>query len=138
MPTTEVNGPLSLHAQASETAPDGSVVKPLLRTELASQCHCTLAAGATSWPVAHYDIAELWYCLAGEGQFYCEGTNQDQPFAIAAGASWHIPPRKVFQFRNSGAQPLMFLITTTPPWPGSQAANTRVTGYWADTVSARP
>lgn len=113
-----------------ETAPDGSLVRPLLRTRYASQCHCTLAVGEVSQAVAHYQLEELWYCLAGAGQFYCEGTNQNQPFAVNAGSTWHIPAGSVFQFRNTGNQALMFLITTTPPWPGNSAANTQVKGFW--------
>lgn len=57
------------HKQLGEavdaTAPDGSEVRFLLRGELGELNHFTLPPGATSGPVAHHTIEEIWYFLSG-------------------------------------------------------------------------
>jgi hypothetical protein len=40
---------------------------------------------------------------------------------VYEGVSLNIPIRVAFQFRNNGTEPLCFLITTMPPWPGEEA-----------------
>jgi mannose-6-phosphate isomerase-like protein (cupin superfamily) len=50
--------------------------------------------------------------------------------AVHAGICVTIPPRTHFQFRNTGKVPLIFIIATMPPWPGSHEAE-RVPDYWA-------
>jgi hypothetical protein len=44
-------------------------------------------------------------------------------------ASLNIPLGTRFQFRNTGAEPLCFIIATLPPWPGEDEAITQV-GHW--------
>ena len=47
----------------------------------------------------------------------------------AFGVCLTIPPGTSFQFRNTGWEPLCFIITTMPPWPGPEEA-VRVTDHW--------
>jgi mannose-6-phosphate isomerase-like protein (cupin superfamily) len=57
---------------ADTTAPDGSEIR-LLATEAqgatrASLCEVRLPAGATSRPVFHRTVEEIWYVLEGRGR----------------------------------------------------------------------
>ncbi|MEM9622082.1 MAG: cupin domain-containing protein [Pseudomonadota bacterium] len=130
MQTASLTEPLHVVDCPQETAPDGSLVRPLLQTSAASQCHCTLGAGQVSQAIAHREIAELWYCLSGTGEFYCEVLNHQEPFTVAVGTTWHVPPGKAFQFRNTSTNDLTFLITTLPPWPGEEEADLQAEGVW--------
>jgi mannose-6-phosphate isomerase-like protein (cupin superfamily) len=48
---------------------------------------------------------------------------------VNAGVSLTIPVGTHFQFRNTGAVPLRFVIATMPQWPGSDEA-VRVEDHW--------
>ncbi len=130
VPDNPPDGPFTARREAAETAPDGSAVIPLARAPGASHCFCTLPAGQVSRAVAHRTVEELWYCLAGRGEFYSSGLNNGEPFAVQTGMSWRVPPRFVFQFRNPGPAELSFVITTLPAWPGDAEADTEVAGVW--------
>ncbi len=113
-----------------EVAPDGSTVRPLARCRDASHCHCVLDPGQVSVAVAHRTVDELWYCIAGTGEFYCQNLGP-RPIPIHAGSSWHVPRGESFQFKNTSVEPLQCIITTCPPWPPSGAAEALpATSFW--------
>ncbi len=50
--------------------------------------------------------------------------------SVKSRISLTIPLRTEFQFRNTHAEPLKFIIITIPPWPGPDEA-VRTIGHWS-------
>lgn len=119
----------ALKSDADYLAPDGSEIRLLPAMKAGGLCHCTLAAGKISSPVAHRNVEEIWYVLDGEGEVWRKNAAAEETVRVGAGASLTIPPRTAFQFRNTGAGPLCILIVTMPQWPGPQEAEKAV-GVW--------
>ena len=111
------------------TAPDGSEVRFLLRGERGELNHFTLPPGATSTPVAHHAIEEIWYFLSGEGEMWRSDGISEEVLRVGPGVCLDVPTGVRFQVRNTGTEPLRFLIATMPPWPGPQEAYP-VEGRW--------
>jgi mannose-6-phosphate isomerase-like protein (cupin superfamily) len=126
---------LRLDDALSVTAPDGSLVRPLLATGGGSVAYCTLGPGRVSFAVRHTVIEEIWVYLAGHGEMWRRDprTDEEAIVACAPGLSITIPEGVEFQFRNTGDEPLVFLCFTMPPWPGEQVA-TVVSGKWKPTA----
>jgi mannose-6-phosphate isomerase-like protein (cupin superfamily) len=112
-------------------APDRSEIRLLLGFARGGLAHCTLPAGATSSPVAHKSVDEVWYFLVGVGQVWRKRGDVEEVTDVAAGRCLTIPRRTTFQFRNIGEQPLQILISTMPSWPGPEEAE-HVEGHWPD------
>ena len=111
-------------------APDGSEIRLLHQVDGASVVHCALPVGAVSIPVTHRTVEEIWYFLAGQGQVWRAQGDLKEVLDTRAGVSLTIPLGTRFQFRNTGAVPLEFLIATTPPWPGEDEAVLLDAGRW--------
>lgn len=111
-------------------APDGSEIRLLHQLEGVSVVHCRLPVGATSIPVRHRTVEEVWFFLAGAGQVWRKQGEREQTLDVAAGVSLTIPLGTDFQFRNTGDAPLEFIIATTPPWPGEDEAVVLGAGQW--------
>lgn len=111
-------------------APDGSEIRLLHSLSGASVVHCTLPVGAVSTPVRHRRVEEVWYFLAGAGQVWRKQGEREQVLDVRGGLSLTIPLGTQFQFRNTGAVPLEFIIATTPPWPGADEAIVLDEGRW--------
>lgn len=111
-------------------APDGSEIRFLHHLGCASVVHCTLPVGAVSIPVQHRTVEEVWFFLEGAGQVWRKKGEGEQVLEVSPGMSLTIPLGTQFQFRNTGAEPLEFLITTTPPWPGEDEAVLLDVGCW--------
>jgi mannose-6-phosphate isomerase-like protein (cupin superfamily) len=109
--------------------PDGSTIHELVRTGRGSFAHCTLPVEATSLAVRHRTVDEIWYCLEGQGEVWRDDGDCSQIVAFTLGVSLSIPVGTSFQFRNTGTEHLRFVLTTMPPWPGSDEAEL-VTGAW--------
>jgi mannose-6-phosphate isomerase-like protein (cupin superfamily) len=110
-------------------APDGSEIRLLSKGFRGSLCHCVLPTGKVSKAVSHKSVEELWYCLAGEGKVWRRQNEKDNEVEVRPGTSLSIQPGMSFQFRNTGSEPLCFIIATMPPWPGpEEALDTR--GRW--------
>ena len=112
-------------------APDGSEIRLLHSLSGCSVVHCALPVGVVSIPVRHRTVEEVWYFLAGEGQVWRKQGGREQLIEARRGLSLTIPLGTAFQFRNTGAVPLEFIIATTPPWPGEDEAILLDAGYWA-------
>ena len=117
-----------------ETAPDGSSVELLQRTPLASQCLCSLPAGAVSQAVRHRSVEELWYVVAGTGELWLEHSGV---IRLAVGTSARIEAGHGFQFRADAGETVRIHITTLPPWPGDAEAQ-RATGPWQASLTGTP
>ncbi len=111
-------------------APDGSQIRLLAKVEGGSMCHCTLLPGEVSKATAHRTVEELWYCISGSGQVWRKQGDLEAVVDVGPGVSLSIPTGTTFQFRNAGDDPLCFVITTMPPWPGSGEAIAKPE-YWA-------
>jgi mannose-6-phosphate isomerase-like protein (cupin superfamily) len=119
-------------------APDGSTIRELLETDAASLVRCELPPGGVSLAVKHRTIVELWYFLEGQGEVwrkYDEG--REELVAVLPGMCLRIPTGAAFQFRNTGAGSLAFLIVTMPPWPGEGEA-VRVADHWPAAADGDP
>ena len=103
-------------------APDGSQIRLLARVRGGSMCHCTLPPGEVSKAIAHRTVEEIWYCISGKGQVWRKRGDLEVVVDVGPGVSLSIPTGTTFQFQNVGKDPLCFVITTIPPWPGSGEA----------------
>ena len=82
-----------------------------------------------SLAVAHHSVEEIWYFLQGRGQLWRKLGQQEEVVDVSRGVSVTIPTGAHFQFRNTGAEPLQFVLTTMPPWPGEEEAY-HVKDHW--------
>jgi len=119
-----------LSSQYDTLAPDGSEIRLLLATHSASMVHCTLPAEKVSLAVYHQTVDELWYFISGEGEVWRKNDQHEIVMPFKAGMSLSILLGTSFQFRNTGKEPLCFIIATMPPWPGSNEA-IETKGKWA-------
>jgi mannose-6-phosphate isomerase-like protein (cupin superfamily) len=122
-----------LPGAADAVAPDGSDVRVLLALPRGGLAHFALAAGGTSIAVAHRNVEEIWFFLAGRGEMWRRLDGEEQVVAVDAGVCITIPARTHFQFRAFGVEPLAAIGVTMPPWPGPDEAHA-VTGPWTPTV----
>jgi mannose-6-phosphate isomerase-like protein (cupin superfamily)/heme-degrading monooxygenase HmoA len=123
-----------LPAEPDVTAPDGSDVRILLRTERGSTAHFELGPGRTSVAVRHRTVEEVWYFLSGRGQMWRRTPDGDERIdEVTPGVSIDIPVGTAFQFRTVGDEPLSALGTTMPPWPDDDAEAIAVDGPWPPT-----
>jgi mannose-6-phosphate isomerase-like protein (cupin superfamily) len=131
-----------LPARPDVTAPDGSDVRVLVRSERGSMAHFELAPGQTSQAVRHLHVEELWFVVGGTGEMWLGG---DEPAVVTLeeGVSLRIPPATPFQFRATGdagakgaagGVPLAAVAVTMPPWPLDQEEAVAVDGPWTPTV----
>jgi mannose-6-phosphate isomerase-like protein (cupin superfamily) len=117
---------------ADTTALDGSEVR-LLATEAqgttrASLCEVRLPPGATSRPVFHRTVEEIWYVLEGRGRVWrCPAGVAADPVDVSPGDALAIPTGWAFQFRADAKAGLRFLCFTTPAWPGPDEAQPAAT-----------
>jgi mannose-6-phosphate isomerase-like protein (cupin superfamily) len=105
-------------------APDGSEITLLVTdAQRASLVEVRLAAGATSKPVRHQTVEEIWYFLAGEGHVW-RNPPAGEPVidSVSPGSVLTIPTGWEFQFQAGAGADLRFLCYTSPPWPGDQEA----------------
>ena len=92
-----------------------------------------LAPGATSIPVKHRTVDEIWFVLHGAGEMWRAQAEREEILSLAPGMCLTVPLGTAFQFRCSGPDPLAILGVTMPPWPGEGEAE-RVSGKWPDSV----
>ena len=114
-------------------APDGSEVRLLSSVVRGSMALFTLPAGAVAKAVAHRTIEEVWYIVSGTGRIWRRLQDQEEITDVGPGTSLSIPVGTHFQFRCDGAEPLVVVGATMPPWPGADEAFI-VPGPWAATA----
>ena len=114
-------------------APDGSDVRILCGVSRGGMALFSLPAGAVARAVAHRTVEEVWYVVAGRGRIWRKLGQDEEIVEIDAGVSLAIPTGASFQFRCNGAEPLIILGATMPPWPGMQEAYP-TKGIWLPTV----
>jgi mannose-6-phosphate isomerase-like protein (cupin superfamily) len=112
----------SLAESVDHIAPDGSEIRLLAQGNGGGFAHCTLPVGKTSSAVVHKTVEEIWFFTAGRSQVWRKVNYVGRTVDVHPGLSLTIPTGASFQFRNTGDEPLEFIITTLPPWPGTQEA----------------
>ncbi len=110
-------------------APDGSEIRLLLSFARGGLAHCTLAPHAVSSPVQHKSVEEIWYFLEGEGEVWRREGKDENLVRVYPGRSIAIDSGVAFQFRNTGDEPLRFVIATLPKWPGPGESEPAA-GHW--------
>lgn len=115
------------------TAPDGSQVAVLLALRGGSMATFTLQPGQVSAAVTHRTVEELWYVMSGRGAMWRRSASQECITPLAPGLCLSVPLGTAFQFRCEGAEPLVAVAVTMPPWPGPDEA-VAVAGPWAAAV----
>lgn len=118
-----------LRQEYDAIAPDGSEVRLLMDATRGALNHFTLPPHTTSQAITHKTIEEIWYFLGGQGQFWRKQGAHEEMVDVGPGVCIDIPTGVHFQFRNTGFDPLRFVIATMPPWPGDDEA-VRVPGPW--------
>jgi mannose-6-phosphate isomerase-like protein (cupin superfamily) len=127
-PATPINKLLPTNHDT--VAPDGSLVRLLVRVTGASMAHFELGAGEVSIPQQHRTVNEIWYVLGGLGSMWrLSATGEASTIDLRAGVALTIPVGTSFQFRNTGRVPLEVIGVTQPPWPGEGEARA-VDGQW--------
>jgi mannose-6-phosphate isomerase-like protein (cupin superfamily) len=120
----------SLPEAPDTIAPDGSEIRILPQLARGSMVHARLPPGATSKPVVHRSVEELWYVVAGQGEMWRRRGAQEEIVPLRPGVALSIPVGTAFQFRNLGDGPLDVVLVTMPPWPGAEEAMPAA-GPWA-------
>lgn len=119
-------------------APDGSDVRILLGLAAGGLAHFALPPGATSVPVRHRTVAEIWYFVSGAGEMWRSQDGRAEIVPVRPGTTITIPVGTAFQFRSTTDDPLAAVGVTMPPWPGAGEAELLPDGAWPPTVSPGP
>jgi mannose-6-phosphate isomerase-like protein (cupin superfamily) len=123
---------LSVPAEPTILAPDGSEVRVLLSRPGGSMAHFRLPPGGITMAVRHRTVEEIWFVLAGHGALWRSLDGRAETVALTPGVSATIPVGTAFQFRAFD-EDLEILGVTMPPWPGAEEA-VFVEGVWEATV----
>jgi mannose-6-phosphate isomerase-like protein (cupin superfamily) len=105
---------------ADYLAPDTSEIRRLSTMQRGGLAHCTLPPGRTTAAVRHKHVEEIWYFLSGTGDVWRSLATSENSVKVSSGDCLTLPTGCLFQFRNTGDDPLCFLIATMPPWPGDR------------------
>jgi mannose-6-phosphate isomerase-like protein (cupin superfamily) len=117
---------------ADAIALDGSEVRLLCALARGSLAVFSLAPQTIAKAVAHRTVEEIWYFTAGHGRFWRQLGEAEEITEIGPGVSISIPTGTHFQYRCDGAEPLVAVAVTMPPWPGAGEAYP-VDGIWRPT-----
>ncbi|MDA0785245.1 MAG: cupin domain-containing protein [Proteobacteria bacterium] len=120
---------VQLGPEVDAIAPDGSEIRVMGARPGGTFAHCTLPVGATSLAVRHRTVEEIWYVLSGDGEVWRSFDGREEVTPVSAGIALTIPLGTHFQFRTTGGEPLRFVLSTMPPWPGEDEA-VRVDDHW--------
>ena len=114
-------------------AADGMEVRLLCGLPSVQTAIFSLAPGRVGRAVAHRTVEEVWYFLRGTGRMWRKSGTLEEIVEVSPGVSVNIPLGTRFQLRCDGADPLVAVAVTMPPWPGGEEAYF-VDGIWPPTV----
>ena len=104
-----------LPGQYNYLAPDGSEIRLLPEMKDGGLSHCRLPIQGISQAVTHKTVEEIWYFIQGQGKVWRKQGDREEVVDAGPGTCLTIPTGTHFQFRNTGQEPLRFIITTMPP-----------------------
>lgn len=125
---------MSLPAEPTATAPDGSRVRVLLGSPHGGLAHFEFPSGETAPAVRHKTVDEVWYILSGRGEMWLSDEGRDDVVELRAGTCISIPVGTTFQVRTHRPVSLCAVGATMPPWPGPHEALV-VAGRWQPTLA---
>jgi mannose-6-phosphate isomerase-like protein (cupin superfamily) len=119
----------------SKTAPAGSKLISLLKTERGGLSYVTFPPNKVGRAHMNNTVEEIWFFIQGIGEFWRKHGDNEQTVTFGQNTCLTIPPRTHFQYRNLGDEPLVMLIVTMPPFPGDQES-VDVKGKWGADIDA--
>jgi len=93
----------------------------------------TVPPGQVNRATVHATVSEFWHVLSGRGEIWRRDESGEKVTLLTPGVSIDIPVGTAFQYRCTGAVPLVFTCTAMPPWPGEDEALI-IDGPWAPHV----
>jgi mannose-6-phosphate isomerase-like protein (cupin superfamily) len=121
---------------ADAKSPAGAEIRFIMDGTTGNMIHSTVGPGQISRATVHSTVSEFWYVLEGNGEIWRRDEAVEKITRLFAGVSIDIPVGTAFQYRNVGTEPLKFVCTTMPPWPGDHEAS-HLEGAWNPTVNDR-
>lgn len=121
-PKTSTWATVQLPKDNDYLAPDHSEIRLLPDVNGGGMSHCTLPVDSVSRAVYHKTVDEIWYFISGSGEVWRKDGQEEAVDLVSPGTCLSIPCGTRFQFRNTGSEPLCFVIATIPGWPGADEA----------------
>lgn len=125
---------MTLKSLPDYIAADGSEGRSLVTATHGKLNNFTLKPGTISTAVKHAIVEEIWFVESGRGEMWMKTGDVETNIPLTPGASFVIPVRTTFQFRNMcDAENLTAMVMTMPPWPGDHVIDI-CDGPWEPTV----
>ena len=111
-------------------SPLGARIRFLMDGPHGNMIHSTVPPGMVGRACHFRTIDEYWFILSGRGEVWRRGEDGTESVTgLRPGVSVDIPLGTAFQYRCRGREPLTFICTALPPWPGDDEA-VLVDGPW--------
>ena len=111
-------------------SPLGANIRYLMDGPHGNMIHSTVPPGMTGRACHFRTIDEYWFVLSGRGEIWRRAVDGTESVTeLRPGVSVDIPLGTAFQYRCRGSEPLTFICTALPPWPGDDEA-VLVDGPW--------
>lgn len=119
-------------------SPLGAWIRILMDGPHGNMIHSTVPPGMVGRACHFRTIDEYSYVLSGEGEIWRRSSGGSESVTrLIAGVCVDIPLGTNFQYRCTGGEPLVFMCTALPPWPGDDEA-VIVDGPWLPCVDPEP
>lgn len=109
--------------------PDGSEVRLMGAVNAGTTSSFSLPAGASSAPIEHRTVEELWVVISSRGQIWRKQGEREEITGLETSMGPSIPLCAHFQFRAAPDVVIVAVGVTMPPWPGHDEA-IPVEGPW--------
>ncbi|MEM7545242.1 MAG: cupin domain-containing protein [Pseudomonadota bacterium] len=126
----------TLAPRPDATSPAGAEIRFVMNGAAGNMIHSTVPPGQTNRATVHSTVSEFWHVISGVGQIWRRDAAGEEITALTPGTSIDIPQGTAFLYRNPGAEPLIFICITMPPWPGDEEA-THLDGPWEPSAHLR-
>ncbi len=118
---------------ADAQSPAGADIRFIMEGPTGNMIHSTVPPGQVNRATLHATVSEFWHVLSGAGAIWRSDGAEERVTPLHAGVSIDIPVGTAFQYRCDGAEPLVFICISMPPWPGDHEA-THLVGPWEPTA----
>jgi mannose-6-phosphate isomerase-like protein (cupin superfamily) len=111
-------------------SPLGSHIRFIMDGTHGNMIHSTVPPGMVGRAARFQTIDEFWFILSGEGEIWRRAADGSESVTqLIPGVSIDIALGTSFQYRCTGAEPLVFTCTAMPSWPGDDEA-VLIDGPW--------